>query len=291
MAQISAEHEKLFKAFIDKSPYKYDDFSESQKLVIISGLEDGFDPNVFAKPEFDPSKIYAITRGLRLEIKLGLEKGSLVSNYLNQKFDSHQMHLIVDGLIKGFDVSIYAKPEFDFRQMHEILIGMKQASKNGLDPVQAVSIYANPYFDYTQMGQVRTGLLHGIDASLYANPDLEWHQMREIRLGIEQGLNVTPYANPAIDWQIMRETRLAFEQDFDITSYIKVHTEWQDLRDLRLQYEKNPKPYPKYDSHKWEQWKGLKDELLTYEDELYEKSAEIDGQLTLADFDIADCLY
>lgn len=83
-------------------------FNEMQTKIIKKCIEDGFNPEGFAKPKYEWTKMHIAYHGLRKKIDM--------TPYLD-KFDIDQLEEIRTGLILGLDVSSYAKPELTDEEM------------------------------------------------------------------------------------------------------------------------------------------------------------------------------
>ena len=145
------------------------------------------------------------------QIRLGLEKGLPVENYLDPSLNWMEMEGIRTDLETGIDMGPYLKKGFDRLQCAEI----RQGIQKKLD----ISKYANTQFLSYQMQEIRQGLEKGLDVDSYADVAFDWMQMKEIRQGLERGLPVELYAKPTFKSSVMRAVRLGLLKKIDLSGY------------------------------------------------------------------------
>jgi hypothetical protein len=166
-------------------------FNNDQKMQIISGINEGLDVSVYAKPELDAMDMAMIKKAMKKG--MGPESIDILITYLRTgEFNKWQMEQILIGLESAIDPSIYAKPEIHSMLMKTIREGI---GDKGLPPEQ-IGPYIDPRLDYQQMGMITTGLKDGLDVSKYANPELTHDQMKQLFWGARAGIDVEPYSNP-----------------------------------------------------------------------------------------------
>ena len=169
-------------------------FIESQKKEIFTGLKNGINAELYSYEDFAADEMEACRLILENKYNVPIErkyycsfreylianqKGiDLISLGYTDKYFSPELKEIRLGLEKGLDVSIYDdNSKYNFEQMKIIRVGLE----DGLD----VSWYAKPEFDYKQMSEVYIGLLRDLDVSLYAKPNIPANEMVKQRHKLE----------------------------------------------------------------------------------------------------------
>lgn len=192
------------------------EFNEQQIAEINRGLQSGVDVLIYAKPNLSPVDMY--------QIRVALEEGLNIKEYVGSGFDSNQLAVIIKGLRQGINVKIFANPEISAENMKQMLLNeinkrykpketysnrykykgkiytRKQMIliKKGLNENLDVSLYADDKFSCDQMLVILRGLREGLDVSVYASPSYTPAHMNLLRKGLKEGLNVSKYANPEL---------------------------------------------------------------------------------------------
>lgn len=103
-------------------------FNEVQQYEIDTGLEQGLDVSIYAKPEFSFLDMYIIRKGL--------ERGYDVSYYATQDFTLTKKLIIFDAMEHGIMPYVIAKKQFRAGRMHSLLLELIQV-KQFIDKVVA----------------------------------------------------------------------------------------------------------------------------------------------------------
>lgn len=103
-------------------------FNEVQQYEIDTGLEQGLDVSIYAKPEFSFLDMYIIRKGL--------ERGYDVSYYATQDFTLIKKLIIFDAMEHGIMPYVIAKKQFRAGRMHALLLELIQV-KQFIDKVVA----------------------------------------------------------------------------------------------------------------------------------------------------------
>ncbi|RTL11794.1 MAG: hypothetical protein EKK54_06255 [Neisseriaceae bacterium] len=96
-------------------------FDEMQLNIIKKHIDGGYNPESFANPKYDWTKMQVAAHAVR--------KGIDISKYLDT-FPSEQLDLIRLGISRGLDIEQMANPAYSFDEMyHKLLI--LEYNKNG----------------------------------------------------------------------------------------------------------------------------------------------------------------
>lgn len=145
----------------------------------------------------------------------GLRRGINILDYCDERYNSYQMSCIFTGLTNDIDVTLFNKLRYDECQMDTILAWLMYLGNDDKD----INVILDDRLNSAQMELLISRKSSGMDISLFEDRKYTYEQMFAIYTGIKKGVDVSIY----------KDTGFSGEEMYTVMNALKMQKEGYDI--------------------------------------------------------------